>query len=650
MKYSQNFALFLSLLLLIPIIATAQTDSDNDGLPDIDEQTIYYTDHLDPDTDNDGIWDGEEINIGTSPLDADTDDDGISDSFERDFLGTLPYETDSDWDGLPDGLELGYITSIPGGISDGTGIIYNGTDLNVFYPDGDSSTTTNPMNPDSDQDTLDDGDEDINHNGVVDMYETDPNNGDMDNDGLPDGYEYGYGTDPFDPDSDGDFWEDGDEVNAGCDPTDADTDDDGVPDWAELVYSTLWNNIDSDGDGLLDGQEIGIDVPYFSDTDLAVFVPDSDPSTTTQPDDADTDDDNLDDGVEDADLDGAVDSTETDPNNPDTDNDTYEDGYEVEIGSDPLDPQSTPPDLLSPNFVSISDVPDDQGRFLRLSWLRTFNDAPNSEEPVTGYGIYRRINGSADNPEDKLAGYDTMGWISAHGDSIYNFVATTTCDSTASGLCWSVFFVRATTANPFVFYDTEPDSGYSIDNLAPTVPTGLNRDSEGLLVWNPAPEMDFDYFSVYGSTQPVLDETATIIGHTTTTSYGVQGLDHHYFLVTARDAAGNEGGAAVLEETSATNDGLPTHFSLNHCSPNPFNPQTTISYDLPELSPVRLCIHDIAGRLVRTLVDSQAMNPGHHNVVWDGRDATGQAAAAGVYFYRLEAGNFSDAQRMVLVK
>jgi len=91
-------------------------------------------------------------------------------------------------------------------------------------------------------------------------------------------------------------------------------------------------------------------------------------------------------------------------------------------------------------------------------------------------------------------------------------------------------------------------------------------------------------------------------------------------------------------------------YALYPSYPNPFNPSTTISYDLPAAATVRLTIYDIAGKLVRTLVAGETVGAGRHEEVWDGRNESGQVAAAGTYFYRLDAGKYSETMKMTLVK
>ena len=92
----------------------------------------------------------------------------------------------------------------------------------------------------------------------------------------------------------------------------------------------------------------------------------------------------------------------------------------------------------------------------------------------------------------------------------------------------------------------------------------------------------------------------------------------------------------------------PVAFRLDQNYPNPFNPGTVVSYQLARDAPVRLDIYNSVGQRVRTLVDAWK-TAGSHATVWDGRDDSGASLASGVYIYRLEAGDFSDSRKMVLI-
>jgi cysteine-rich repeat protein len=236
-------------------------DDDNDGLTDGDEDAAG-TDPLDRDTDGDGIDDGEEVEAGedgyvTDPLDADTDDDGVSDGDEID-LGIDPTDRDSDDDGVDDGVELGRTSPVDGGESEG-GYVFTGTDPELFVPDADPATTTNPDDADTDDGGLDDGDEDLDGNGRIDEGETDPNDpsddapeSDIDDDGIPDDDDPdidGDGKNNEDDDfpTDPDEWIDTDLDGTG-DVADDDDDDDGIPDDADNC-SLVANPDQQDWDG-----------------------------------------------------------------------------------------------------------------------------------------------------------------------------------------------------------------------------------------------------------------------------------------------------------------------------------------------------------------------------------------------------------------
>jgi beta-glucanase (GH16 family) len=85
------------------------------------------------------------------------------------------------------------------------------------------------------------------------------------------------------------------------------------------------------------------------------------------------------------------------------------------------------------------------------------------------------------------------------------------------------------------------------------------------------------------------------------------------------------------------------------CAPNPFNPRTTLRFELPAAGPVRLAVYDVAGRLVRTLLD-ESRGAGSHETEWDGRDASGQAVGSGVYLARLEFDGKVMVTRMGLLR
>lgn len=110
----------------------------------------------------------------------------------------------------------------------------------------------------------------------------------------------------------------------------------------------------------------------------------------------------------------------------------------------------------------------------------------------------------------------------------------------------------------------------------------------------------------------------------------------------------------MLQDTPTGAEGgesaaLPDAYRLEQNCPNPFNPATRIHFVLPARSRVRIDVFNILGQRVRTLMDGP-LEAGRHQVEWDGRDSGRREVASGIYFYRLQAGDFTDARKMILLR
>ncbi len=97
-------------------------------------------------------------------------------------------------------------------------------------------------------------------------------------------------------------------------------------------------------------------------------------------------------------------------------------------------------------------------------------------------------------------------------------------------------------------------------------------------------------------------------------------------------------------------DELPFAVSLQlEVAPNPFNPRTQVKFHLETAAQVRLCVFDVSGRLVQTLV-AESMEPGQHTITWDGRDRGGRRSPSGTYLVMVQAGDLLAGQKVVLVQ
>ncbi len=354
-------------------------------------------------------------------------------------------------------------------------------------------------------------------------------------------------------------------------------------------------------------------------------------------------------------------------------------------------------------ITSITDVPDDQGGWVRLDFTRSGYDfAEEDSLPVTGYQIYQRVDDlllrsqvlevglAPKSPQiqklnsllvfgpDRLrlfedrwfimgqdplrsddfpdGMWEAVGWVAATQTDDYLARVPTVTDSTAAGgIAWSAFFVTTHTTTPSIWFASEPDSGYSVDNIAPGVPSGFMVDHDYVngpsLAWEESPEDDFQYFKVYrGLSDDFEIGPEALIHETAETSWlDTEGGTEHFYKVTALDHAGNESDPASPDEVTGVEETAPRVFALHQNSPNPFNPVTTINFDLPRAGHVRLEIFEVSGRRVATLLD-ESREAGRYSTTWRGQDDAGNAVSSGMYFYRLSTDGFNETRKMLLLQ
>jgi len=93
----------------------------------------------------------------------------------------------------------------------------------------------------------------------------------------------------------------------------------------------------------------------------------------------------------------------------------------------------------------------------------------------------------------------------------------------------------------------------------------------------------------------------------------------------------------------------PKEFRLYDAYPNPFNPVTTVRYDLPKNSLVTITIYDMLGKKVKTLIN-QIQDAGHQYIIWDGTNTNGSSIGVGVYLYQIQIEHYTQTKKMVLLK
>ena len=100
---------------------------------------------------------------------------------------------------------------------------------------------------------------------------------------------------------------------------------------------------------------------------------------------------------------------------------------------------------------------------------------------------------------------------------------------------------------------------------------------------------------------------------------------------------------------STEKDVIPLQFVLHQNYPNPFNPVTTLRYDLPEDAMVNITIYNMMGRQVKTLINDQ-QTAGYRSTQWNATNNAGSPVSAGIYLYMIQAGDFRQTKKMVLLK
>lgn len=123
----------------------------------------------------------------------------------------------------------------------------------------------------------------------------------------------------------------------------------------------------------------------------------------------------------------------------------------------------------------------------------------------------------------------------------------------------------------------------------------------------------------------------------------------HHATKALKNLAKSFANSDVEESSELVDSAIPEVFGLGENYPNPFNPTTLISYDLPEASQVTMTVYDMMGRQVKALV--QEFQPaGNHSVIWNATNDNGTRMSGGIYFYQIKAGSFLQTHKMILLK
>jgi hypothetical protein len=336
-----------------------------------------------------------------------------------------------------------------------------------------------------------------------------------------------------------------------------------------------------------------------------------------------------------------------------------------------------------PVVSQVKDVPNDEGGKVKLSWeaspLDNFPDygiynyqvfrsvppnlatraleqghavglSPGQAAPAAGgRAILVRGQGSTE------TAWEYVGTVPGNHLSAYSYLAPTAGDSVGGSNPSTLFMVEARGTNGGWWF-SDPDSGYSVDNLAPAAPAYFTaRFGAGVtrLHWPKAPESDFSEFRLYRDSRSDFEPgPGNLVVAQADTGY-TDAVTHGYFYkLTTVDVHGNVGPYRRVWPVGAGDvpDGpLPLELALSAPAPNPSREGAAMRLSLPRAARVSLVVFDQQGRRVRTLVEGD-QPAGERTVAWDGRDDSGRPVSSAVYFVRMEGEGRVFTRRVALVR
>lgn len=327
--------------------------------------------------------------------------------------------------------------------------------------------------------------------------------------------------------------------------------------------------------------------------------------------------------------------------------------------------------VTEPVITAVGDIPNDQGGRVKLTFQASYLEF-DPLAVVTTYDLFRSVPATlalsgarhvTREPEAArldpagtvlITGASDYAWeflatISALDVSSYSYVASTTGDSVGGSNPPTIFMVQGRAANGR-YWTSQPDSGYSVDNLSPPTPapfTGNYAAGATHLHWDPDTAPDLANYRLYrGSTSSFVPGPGSLIASPPDTGFADAGPAGSYYKLSAVDVHGNESGFALLQPdaTSGVPDGAPPALALSAPRPTPATGDAEIRFALPRAGRVTLAIYDVSGRRVRTLL-AGAQTAGAHAM-----RIGGAPAAPGLYAIRLDTPWGSRARSFVWLK
>ena len=338
-----------------------------------------------------------------------------------------------------------------------------------------------------------------------------------------------------------------------------------------------------------------------------------------------------------------------------------------------------PPADASPTISEIQDIPLDQGGRVKISWRRSGYDR-EANPRVAEYWIWRSVltqgisnstamlasprDGSSWNAANLRSAFTTdslwefVASQPASGFAGYSYIARTPYDSTGMANPHTTFLVQARSSDGQAWFNSEIDSGYSVDNIAPRRPRGVEAEllaSHTVRIhWQPNDEADLSHYLIHRGYAPdFIPSVSNEVASTPDSSFVDEAFSARVFYkVRALDIHGNSSTYALVgprEVSDVDTSPTPKASYLRQNYPNPFNPNTVLEFGMPISDQGTLRIYDARGALVRTLFEGLASGAAQW-LAWDGRNDSGEPVPSGVYVAQLQASGIRRSVKMVLMR
>ncbi len=203
-------------------------------------------------------------------------------------------------------------------------------------------------------------------------------------------------------------------------------------------------------------------------------------------------------------------------------------------------------------------------------------------------------------------------------------------------------------------WDSQPDSGYSVDNLGLPVPapfSGNYASGSAYLSWGASPASDLSNYRLYrGVILSFVPAIGNRIASPTQASFTDPAGAPYWYKLSAVDAHGNESGFATLLPTGTTDvAGAPRELRIDPPSPNPSRGAIAFRVALPAAARVGVEMFDQLGRRVGAIAE-RAMEAGQRELTWNGLGEDGRPIASGLYFYQVRIGDRTMRGRIAIVR